>query len=87
MRLRLKPRKKESNMKPMNLHLKKGALHKEMGIASGKKIPVSRLQKEKSKGGLAAKRANFALNARKWNHSGRKMSSSWHKKFNKTLGS
>lgn len=57
-----------ANRKPMKLHLKKGALHKEMGISKGEKIPVEALEKEKAKGGLAAKRANFALNARKWKH-------------------
>jgi hypothetical protein len=58
----------------MNLHLKKGALHREMGLKQGKKIGVGALQKEKAKGGLAAKRANFALNARKWKHGGKKKS-------------
>jgi hypothetical protein len=52
----------------MNLHLKKGALHKALGISQGSKIPASRLQAAKKKGGLMAKRAQFALNARKWNH-------------------
>jgi hypothetical protein len=52
----------------LHLKLKKGALHKEMGIKAGKKIPVSALKKEKAKGGLAAKRANFALVARTWKH-------------------
>jgi len=54
--------------KPMHLDLEKGALRKEMGIKQGEKIPVQALEKEKAKGGLAAKRAQFALNARKWHH-------------------
>lgn len=52
----------------MHLKLKKGALHKEMGVKAGEKIPVEALEEEKKKGGLAAKRAQFALNARKWSH-------------------
>ncbi len=56
----------------LNLHLKEGALHEEMGISKNKKIPLKKLTKEKAKGGLAAKRAQFAINAKKWNHTGRK---------------
>ena len=56
----------------LNLHLKKGALHKDLGISQDKSIPVKKLQKAKAKGGLEAKRAQFAINARKWNHTGRK---------------
>jgi hypothetical protein len=51
----------------LHLHLKKGALHKDLGIASGKKIPLS---KEKAAARLGSplerKRAQFAINARKW---------------------
>jgi hypothetical protein len=54
----------------MKLKLKKGALHKEMGVPQGQKIPAAGLQKEKAKGGLAAKRAQFAINAKKWNPKG-----------------
>lgn len=42
-----------------------GALRKSTGAKKGKKIPVSKLQAMKAKGGLAAKRAQFALNVRK----------------------
>lgn len=46
-----------------------GALHRELGIAKGKKIPVKRLESVKKTGdALEKKRATFALNARKWNH-------------------
>lgn len=48
--------------------LKKGALHKDLHIAMGHGIPLSKLKKAKAKGGLEAKRAQFAINARKWNH-------------------
>lgn len=54
----------------LNLKLKRGALHKDLGISKDKKIPVKKLQKAKAKGGIEAKRAQFAINARKWNHSG-----------------
>lgn len=39
---------------------KPGALHKEMGIPMGKKIPKGKLAKAASKGGLLGKRANLA---------------------------
>ena len=47
--------------------LKKGALHKQLGIPEKKKIPVTTLEKLKnSKNPKTRKRANFALAARKW---------------------
>jgi len=53
----------------LNLHLKKGALHKTLGIAAGKKIPLSRERKAAHSGSkLERKRAQFAINARKWHH-------------------
>lgn len=56
--------------KPLQLHLKKGALHKTLGVKSGEKIPDSMLQKAlHSKSPLTRKRAQFAENAKKWNHS------------------
>jgi hypothetical protein len=54
---------------PLKLHLKKDALHKDIGKASGAKITEADIAKEKSKGGVYAKRAQFAENAKKWNHS------------------
>lgn len=54
---------------PLDLHLKRNALHKEMGIKQGHKIPVDRLKEALSHGSpLERKRANFALNARHWHH-------------------
>lgn len=51
----------------MKLKLKKGALHKQLGISEKKKIPVSKLQQAKrSTNPLTRKRATFALTARKW---------------------
>jgi hypothetical protein len=53
----------------MHLKLKKGALHKTLGISKGRKIPLSRLKAAKrSKNPLTRKRATFAINARKWHH-------------------
>ena len=50
--------------------LKKGALHKSLGISADKKIPAKALTKAAdSSSPLMRKRANFAINARKWNHS------------------
>lgn len=54
---------------PKAFKVKKGALHKQLGMAPGKKIPVSTLQKLKqSPDALTRKRATFALNAKKWHH-------------------
>lgn len=54
--------------KPMNIKVKKGALHKELGVPKGKKIPEAKLKKaEKSSNPLTRKRAVFAENAKHWN--------------------
>jgi len=37
-----------------------GALHKELGVPMGKKIPAKKLSAAKKKGGILAKRANLA---------------------------
>jgi hypothetical protein len=42
------------------MHMKKGALHKEMGIPEGKKIPEARLAKAAQAGGKLGKRARVA---------------------------
>jgi hypothetical protein len=55
---------------PMKLHLKKNQLHKDVGKAPGVKLTTADIAKEKSKGGIYAKRAQFAENAKKWNHPG-----------------
>lgn len=53
------------------IHIKKsnrGKLRKSTKTKKGSKIPVSKLRKlKKSKNPKTRKRANFALNARKWN--------------------
>ena len=43
-----------------DIHMKKGALHKELGVPMGKKIPSSKLAKAASKGGKLGKRARLA---------------------------
>ncbi len=55
---------------PMKLHLKKNQLHKDVGKAPGVKLTTADIAKEKSKSGIYAKRAQFAENAKKWNHPG-----------------
>jgi oligoendopeptidase F len=48
----------------------KGLLHKNLGVAKGKKLTVAQEEKAKSsKSPAVRKRATFALNARSWNHS------------------
>ena len=60
-------------MPKLDLKLKKGALHKELGVPQGKKIPEAKLQKAlHSKNSLTRKRAQFAENAKHWNHKGNK---------------
>lgn len=55
---------------PMKLHLKKNQLHQDVGKAPGVKLTTADIAKEKSKGGIDAKRAQFSENAKKWNHPG-----------------
>ena len=54
---------------PMKLDLKKNQMHKDVGKALGAKVTEADIAKEKSKGGVFAKRAQFAENAKKWSHS------------------
>ena len=45
----------------------KGKLHKALHVPKGEKIPVAKLEKAKSSPNPATrKRANFALNAKRW---------------------
>lgn len=51
----------------------RGKLRKSSKTKKGSKIPVSKLRKmKKSKNAKTRKRANFALNARKWKKGGRR---------------
>lgn len=47
----------------------KGLLHKKLGVAQAKKIPLDKLEKAlTSKSATLRKEANFARNAKKWRH-------------------
>lgn len=50
----------------LHLKLKKGALHKQLGVAKGKKIPRRKLAIKKDDSALTRKRKQFAINAKKW---------------------
>lgn len=54
------------------MHMKKGALHKELGVPAGKKIPKSKIAKAAKKGGTLGRRARLAETLSKMNHKGRK---------------
>jgi hypothetical protein len=56
---------------PMKLNLKKDKMHKDVGKAPGAQITEADMAKEKLRGGVFAKRAQFAENAKKWNHPGK----------------
>ena len=47
------------------MHMKKGALHKEMGIPEGKKIPEKKLESAAKKPGKEGKRARLAETLKK----------------------
>lgn len=42
------------------MHMKKGALHKQLGVPEGEKIPEGKLEKAAEKGGTLGKRAKLA---------------------------
>lgn len=49
-----------------DMHMKKGALHKDLGVKEGKKIPEKKLEKaEHSKNPTIKKRANLAETLKK----------------------
>ncbi len=43
-----------------------GALHKQLGVPAGKKIPLKRLKAAAKKGGKLGQRARLALNMRRF---------------------
>lgn len=49
-------------------HIKKGALHKELGVPEGTKIPKSKLTKAAHAGGKEGKRARLAETLSKFHH-------------------
>lgn len=48
-----------------------GALHKELGVAKGKKIPAKKLAAAVKKGGKVGKRARLAETLKKMHHKGK----------------
>jgi hypothetical protein len=52
--------------KPLDLHLKKGALHRQLGVKQGEKIPKAKLKIKKTDSETIRKRKQFAINAAKW---------------------
>jgi len=42
------------------MHMKKGALHKQLGVPQGQKIPASKIAAAAKKGGKLGKRARLA---------------------------
>ncbi len=49
-----------------------GALHKQLGIAQGKKIPAKKLAVAAKKPGVEGKRARLAQTLKKMHHGGKK---------------
>lgn len=47
------------------MHMKKGALHEELGVPKGKKIPAKKLAAAAKKGGKLGKRARLAETLKK----------------------
>jgi hypothetical protein len=52
----------------MALHLKKNQLHKDVGKPAGERLTGADLAAEKARGGVYARRAQFATNAKQWRH-------------------
>jgi len=58
-------------MSKSGIHIKKsheGLLHKNLGVAKGKKIPASKLKIKSTDSEAVRKRKQFALNAKHWHH-------------------
>ncbi|MHB8483998.1 MAG: hypothetical protein ACYDBV_14975 [Nitrospiria bacterium] len=47
--------------------LKRGALHADLGVKKGRKIPTAKLTIKPGDSTLEKRRKQFAINARKWN--------------------
>ena len=43
------------------MHMQKGALHRQMGVPQGQKIPAGKLQAAAQKGGVLGRRARLAV--------------------------
>jgi hypothetical protein len=61
-----------ASKKKGGIHIKpshQGLLHEDLGVKQGNKIPVASMQKAANSDNEALrKRAQFAINARKWHH-------------------
>lgn len=57
---------------------KPGALHKELGVKAGKKIPAKTLAKAAKKGGKEGKRARLAETLKSFHHKKKKMMKNDH---------
>ena len=55
-----------SIVESLDLHLKKGALHKDLGVSADKNIPKTKLKVKSTDSELERKRKQFAINAAKW---------------------
>ena len=55
--------------KPLDLHMHKGALHRELGVPEGEKIPESKIDSAANSSNPKLKRrAEFAKTMAGWNH-------------------
>ena len=61
------------------MHMKKGALHKEMHVPEGKKIPAKKLAAASKKGGKIGKRARLAETLKGMHHSHKHSKEDMHK--------
>ena len=50
------------------MHMKKGALHEDLGVAKGKKISEKKLKSAEKKGGKVGKRAHLAETLKSFHH-------------------
>lgn len=55
-----------SIIEALELHLQKGALHRQLGVKQGEKIPVKALAVKSGDSETLRKRKQFAINAAKW---------------------
>ena len=55
-----------SILEALNLKIKKGALHKDLNVPEGEKIPKRDLKINPDDSPLEKKRKQFAINAAKW---------------------
>ena len=53
------------------MNLKKGALHRDLGVPVGKKIPMKKLMKAAHEKGIKGKRARLAVLFRKFKRTGK----------------